>query len=117
VDLSTHENQLLAPTRRFSAGGLPEEITVLHRLQHLRLGNCVTAPLTHGISLLTQLTCLDIDQHSLWPDQYNWNALDDVVVRLECCNGLMHASWNRAKKQSEKHSGLGCSALPLAGLA
>lgn len=98
LDLSTHENHLLAPARRFAAGGLPEAITVLQRLQHLRLGNCVTAPLTHGISLLTQLTCLDIDQHSLWPYQNDWNALDNMVVRLECGNGSMHHGIEQSKR-------------------
>jgi hypothetical protein len=44
----------------FTGGGLPEGITALQRLQHLRLFNCVTAPLTSGISRLTQLTSLTI---------------------------------------------------------
>ena len=44
----------------FTVGGLPEGITALQRLQHLRLRDCVTAPLALGISRLTQLTSLEI---------------------------------------------------------
>ena len=48
----------------FTVGGVPEGITALQRLQHLRLGN-VTEPLAGGISQmmqLTQLTSLDLLQ-------------------------------------------------------
>jgi hypothetical protein len=44
----------------FTVGGLPEGITALQRLQHLRLTDCVTAPLALGIDQLTQLTSLEI---------------------------------------------------------
>ena len=46
----------------FTVGGLPEGITALQRLQHLRLRNCATEPLAHGISQMTQLTSLDLSQ-------------------------------------------------------
>jgi hypothetical protein len=49
----------------FTVGGLPEGISVLQRLQYLRLSDCVTAPLTHGISQLTQLTRLDVHSGDL----------------------------------------------------
>lgn len=44
----------------FTVGGLPEGIAALQRLQHLRLYSCVTAPLTAGISRLTQLTSVEV---------------------------------------------------------
>ena len=61
-----------------SVDGLPEGITALQRLQHLRLGNCKTAPLTHAISRLTQLTCLEIPQHEQYELGY---TPDDLPVR------------------------------------
>ena len=51
----------------FTVGGLPEGITALQRLQHLRLYNCLTEPLAGGISRLSQLTSVSIissDLHS-----------------------------------------------------
>jgi hypothetical protein len=61
-----------------SVDGLPEGITALQRLQRLRLGNCMTAPLTHAISRLTQLTCLEITQHEQYELGY---TPDDLPVR------------------------------------
>lgn len=58
-------HDLDTPKNMFSVGGLPEGISALQRLQHLRLDNCMTAPLTQSISHLTQLTCLEITQDEL----------------------------------------------------
>lgn len=44
----------------FAVDGLPEGISALQRLQHLRLANCLVKPLTVSISQLTQLTSLEI---------------------------------------------------------
>jgi hypothetical protein len=71
----------------FTVGGLPEGITALQRLQHLRLGNCMTEPLAVGVSRLTQLTSLkifsvadaDIDGPTflaVWCPSSNCNAAD-----------------------------------------
>ena len=67
------------PRDMFSVGGLLEGITAVQRLQHLRLDNCVTAPLTQSISRLTQLTCLEIAQDELC----KWDAYTphEVMVR------------------------------------
>jgi hypothetical protein len=44
----------------FTVGSLPDGITSLQRLRHLRLEECVTATLTRSIERLTQLTSLEI---------------------------------------------------------
>lgn len=61
----------------FTAGGLPEGITALQRLQRLRLFNCVTAPLTSGISRLTQLTSLEV-----LSDPYDEDVYDPEPVAV-----------------------------------
>lgn len=76
LDISMHELDTCEEDG-LSVDGLPEGITALQRLQHLRLGNCMTAPLTHGISRLTQLTCLEIVHH----EQYELGYMpDDLLV-------------------------------------
>lgn len=35
----------------------------MQALRHMRLANCVTAPLTPGVSLLTRLTALEVPLH------------------------------------------------------
>jgi hypothetical protein len=77
LELGMHD--LDTPQDMFSVGGLPDGITALQRLQHLRLDNCVTAPLTQSISGLTQLTCLEITQDELC----GWEAYTphEVMVR------------------------------------
>jgi hypothetical protein len=60
LNLSMH--QLESYATMFTVGGLPEGIAALQRLQHLRLYNCVTAPLARGISQMTQLTSLKIQR-------------------------------------------------------
>jgi hypothetical protein len=62
----------------FTVGGLLEGITALQRLQHLRLGNCVTQPLAHGVSQMTHLTSLDLLQDR--PDGYEFD-LEGPQVR------------------------------------
>ena len=84
-----HELCELAPDSRFCIGGLPEEITALQRLQHLRLDNCVTAPLTQSISCLTQLSHLEITQNE--QDQDDWDVLDNVMVRRACRSNVHDA--------------------------
>jgi hypothetical protein len=59
--------------------GLPEGITALQRLQHLRLGNCMSSPRTQSISRLTQLSCLEITHDELFELDYTSPA--DLVVR------------------------------------
>ena len=44
----------------FNVGGLPEGISRLRSLRQLRLVNCMTASLARAISLLTQLTRLEV---------------------------------------------------------
>jgi hypothetical protein len=63
----------------FTVGGLPEGITALQRLQHLRLGNCVTEPLARDIRQMTQLTSLDLLQDR--PDVYDL----DLEGAQVCC--------------------------------
>ena len=68
----------LASSEGFIVGGLPEGITALQRLQHLRLDKCVTAAPTHSISRLTQLTCLEVTQDELHHYEI-WTAYELVV--------------------------------------
>ena len=60
LDLSMLEPYTL--DSMFTVGGLPEGITALHSLQHLRLGNCLTEPSARNIGQMTHLTSLDLSQ-------------------------------------------------------
>ena len=85
----------------FTVGGLPEGMTVLQRLQHLRLGNCITEPLACDLSQFRQLTSLeipsdDLDDHDVYvpgPVEVRWSALTPVQCRAcpRCGIGGCHA--------------------------
>jgi hypothetical protein len=79
-----HELIYQASSRRLCVANLPEGITALQRLQHLRLGCCITTPLTPSISRLTQFMCLEI-LHDEQINKWRWEAFDKVVVRPPCC--------------------------------
>jgi hypothetical protein len=70
---------------RFSVGGLPKGITALQSLQHLRLEECVMAPLTSGIKRLTQLTSLEIVCDQL-VEQESYEPEPVAVRRLHATN-------------------------------
>lgn len=97
-----HELYELAPNTRFCVGGLPEELAALQRLQHLQLGNCVTAPLTQSISCLTQLTHLEITQNE--QDHDDWDVLDKVMVRRACCSNVHDAGTQQRGWMAGMHS-------------
>ena len=84
LDLSMHESKYQAPSRRLCVGNLPDGITALQRLQHLRLGCCITIPLAPSISCLTQLTCLELI-HDEQIIKWRWEAFDRLEVRPACC--------------------------------
>lgn len=64
----------------FTVGGLPEGITALRRLQHLRLGDCITEPLACDLSQFTQLTSLEIPTK----DVHDHNIYDPDPVTVRC---------------------------------
>ena len=71
----------------FTMGGLSEGFTILQRLQHLRLGNCITEPLACDLSQFTQLTSLEIPADDL--DDHNVHVPGSVKVQwstLKQCN-------------------------------
>lgn len=68
----------------FAVDGLPEGITALQRLQHLRLANCLVKPLTLSISQLTQLTSLEILDEDLMAAGIHDDP-NAVAVRWSSC--------------------------------
>jgi hypothetical protein len=58
-------------SRMFTVGSLPEGITALQRLEHLRLHDCTTESPKCGISQLTQLTNVEFWQ---WPSLLEWSS-------------------------------------------
>ena len=92
-----HELIYQAPSRRLCVGKLLESITTLQRLQHLRLGCCITTPLTPSISRLTQLTCLEI-LHDEEIIKWRWEAFDKLVVRPAFCFNVSCAQEQRCGK-------------------
>lgn len=67
----------------FTVGSLPEGITALQRLQHLRLADCVTEPLARGIGQMTQLTSLEF-----WQRGPTFYAVNTGLVRWLWCEPL-----------------------------
>lgn len=77
----------------YAVGCVPTGITTLQRLQHLRLDNCVRAPLPGGISQMTQLTSLHILQGDFGFNHQIFSKADGLVV---CCGPILpslHISW------------------------
>lgn len=73
----------------FTVGGLPDAITVLQNLQHLRLQNCAMGRLTRSISRLTRLTTLEV----VHDDTYNFSecyTYDLPVRQVGGYNNTMH---------------------------
>jgi hypothetical protein len=62
--------------------GDAEAVTVLQRLQRLRLSCCMTAPLTRHISKLTQLTSLEVIYDDI-------NMVEVSEGLLVCCTPVM----------------------------
>jgi hypothetical protein len=78
-------------------GGLPEAFTILQRLQHLRLGNCITEPLACDLCQLTQLTSLEIPSDDM--DDHGIHVPGPVAVRClpsSPCNAAdVHTRYQR----------------------
>lgn len=75
----------------FTVGGLPDAITVLQNLQHLRLQNCAMGRLTCSISRLARLTTLEV----VHDDTYNFSECYtyDLPVRQVGYSNTMHPCW------------------------
>jgi hypothetical protein len=72
----------------FSFGGVLGCIPDLQNLQHLRLGNCITASLTRNISLWTRLTSLEVLHGAV--DRDPAGSSDDNPYQLMVCVPATH---------------------------
>jgi hypothetical protein len=87
LDLSMHQANMYDTT--FSVGGLPKGFTILRRLQHLRLGDCITEPLACDLSQFTQLTSLEIPSKDL----YDHDIHDPGSVAVRCPPSSLCNAW------------------------
>ena len=87
LDLNSHRT--IGLSTLFTVGNA-EAITALQRLQFLRLGGCVTAPLTQGISRLTRLLTLEVLYTSIG------HAYDPMELVVRCSTTLRMHFWQSA---------------------
>jgi hypothetical protein len=77
--------------------GDAEALTALHRLRHLQLSNCMTAPLTQGITQMTNLTTLGI-----WFANTVGHTYDPTQLLVRHMLATMGRRWGRLSVGSHR---------------